>query len=544
MTHLCVAIPVETPEELEQALATAARCKQQGATLVEWRVDALGSQPEAAMRITALVARSPLPSIVTVRGREEGGLYAGTETERVELLCAVARAQPAPAYIDFELAQFQRSASRRQQIAAATQPAGGPSAPRLILSAHDFTGRPADLTRQVAAMAQLPECAVMKCAWQARSVRDNLEAFELLAARHKPTIALCMGEAGVMSRVLAPKFGAFLTFARAGGAGDADAAAAVALGTAAGQPSVAELVGLYRFQQVGPATRVYGVVGWPVAHSRSPATHNAWLAQHGVDGVYVPVPVPPEYEHFKASVGALLDAAPLAFRGASVTLPHKEHLIRLVRERGGRVEPIAARIGAANTLVVEDDGTLVCTNTDAPAAVDALAAGMGVGVDALQDLRVAVLGTGGVARAVAAGIADAGGTAVVFSRQDSRAEALAQSLMSAEHPDEGMCGPMGGRVVAGRSSQLGCGCFHAFINCTPVGMQGGPDPTGSPLPDDVPLDDRVTIMDTVYAPPLTPLLQEARARGARTVDGLGMFYRQAARQFERWTGVRPAPQQP
>ncbi|MFO0782942.1 MAG: hypothetical protein U0636_04595 [Phycisphaerales bacterium] len=145
---------------------------------------------------------------------------------------------------------------------------------------------------------------------------------------------------------------------------------------------------------------------------------------------------------------------------------------------------------------------------------------------------------------MAAGIADAGGTAVVFSRQDSRAEALAQSLMSAEHPDEGTCGPLGGRVVAGRSSQLGCGCFHAFINCTPVGMQGGPDPTGSPLPDDVPLDDRVTVMDTVYAPRLTPLLQEARARGARTVDGLGMFYRQAARQFERWTGVRPVPQQP
>ena len=114
----------------------------------------------------------------------------------------------------------------------------------------------------------------------ARSVRDNLEAFDILATRTKPTIALCMGEFGLMSRVLAPKFGGFLTFAS-----DAEGT-----GTAPGQPTARELRDLYRFESVRPATRVFGVIGWPVAHSRSPAFHNARFADAGHDGVYLPIP--------------------------------------------------------------------------------------------------------------------------------------------------------------------------------------------------------------------------------------------------------------
>jgi 3-dehydroquinate dehydratase/shikimate dehydrogenase len=551
MTHLCVAIAVDHASEIAEALALAERARAEGATLVEWRVDALAEEPDALAAIRRLVGASPLPSIVTIRGAREGGRHHGTDMERVSLIEALGTGaeggHPVPAYVDFELADYERSANLRQKVDLAVQVPGRERASgmRLVLSAHDLEGRPANLARTVAAMAAAEACAVAKIAWRARSVRDNLEAFEILREGHKPGIALCMGEAGIMSRVLAPKFGAFLTFARAGGPGDADAAAARALGagTAAGQPTVRELVETYGFRRIGAATRTYGVIGWPVAHSRSPATHNAWFAAHGVDGVHVPLPVPPEYEHFKATVGALLDWRPLDFRGASVTLPHKEHLVRLVRERGGRVEPLAARIGAANTLVVEDSGALVCTNTDAPAAADALAEGLGrpAGApDPFEGMRIAVLGAGGVARAVAVGLADAGATVVVFNRTPERAQRLAHEVMAAEHPDDGLCGPLSGRVVAGRWSEMACGCFHAFINCTPVGMEGGPAPRESPLSDDVVLDDRVTVMDTVYVPRETPLLRDARFRGARTVDGWGMFVRQAARQFERWTGVRPS----
>ncbi|MFO0961647.1 MAG: type I 3-dehydroquinate dehydratase [Phycisphaerales bacterium] len=540
MTHLCVALAVDGAGELEQAIAAAARAAEQGATMVEWRVDALAEEPGAAAAIRTLVERSPLPCIVTIRGAREGGEYHGADTDRVSLLEALCTGDgPAPSFIDFELADYERSANLRQKVdLCVAHPAQQrPATTRLILSAHDFQGRPPTLARQVAAMAQAPACAVAKLAWRARSVRDCVEAFELLRERHRPTIALCMGEAGLATRVLAPKFGAFLTFARGDLPGE---------GTAPGQPTVRELVEEYGFGRIGPRTLVYGVVGWPVAHSQSPRTHNAWLRESGADAVYLPLPVPPEYEHFKATLLELLGYAPLDLRGLSVTLPHKEHLVRLVREQGGVVEPIAQRIGAANTLVVAADGSLRCTNTDAPAALQALAQGMGIEPAALAGKRVAVLGAGGVARAVAAGLADAGARVVVVARTHERAQRMAEELQAAGAGADGGAGAAGastsprGQIVAGRTDALACGCFHAFVNCTPVGMEGGPDPTGSPLPDDVALDDTVTVMDTVYAPRETPLLREARSRGARTVDGWSMFLAQARMQFDRWAAERAA----
>jgi len=538
VTQLCVSIPVDAPGDAGRALASAVRAGERGATMVEWRVDSLAECTGAAAEIRGLVRRSPLPSIVTIRAASEGGAWEGSDADRVSILEAVCTGAPedAPAYIDVELASWQRSANLRQKVLLCVDhPAQVRPVPtRLILSAHDFGGRPQALVRQVAAMAEVEACAVAKVAWTARSVRDCVEAFELLHARPKPMIALCMGEAGVMSRVLAAKFGAFLTYARAGGPGDADAAAASAVGTAPGQPTVDELIDRYGFARIGPRTRVFGVVGWPVSHSRSPDLHNRWFAEVGRDAVYVPIPVAPEWEPFKAAMAELLGHAPLDFRGASVTLPHKEHLMRFVRERGGTVDALAARIGAANTLTVGSDGALRCTNTDAPAAVEALCAGMGVDVARLRDLRVAVLGAGGVARAVAAGLADAGARVVVFGRTAERVRTLCDDLMRGPGGGPGGCGPLEGRVVAGRMSELGCGCFHAFVNCTPVGMEGGPDPDGSPLPDDVPLDGSVTVMDTVYAPRRTPLLAEAAARGATCIDGWSMFERQARRQFELW----------
>jgi 3-dehydroquinate dehydratase/shikimate dehydrogenase len=537
VTHLCVSIPVDAPADVADAVSAAVRAAERGATMVEWRVDALADSDGALAAIRELVARAPVPCIVTIRSAREGGAWGGSDSDRVSLLEALCTAtgEPAPAYVDFELADYDRSANLRQKVNLCVSHPGQVRevGTRLILSAHDESGRPANLARQVASMAGHEACAVAKVAWNARSVRDSIEAFELLMARPKPMVSLCMGEAGVMTRVLAPKFGAFLTFARAGGPGDADGAAAVAAGTAPGQPTVAELVDRYGFAGIGPATRVLGVIGWPVAHSRSPDLHNAWLRARGVDAVMVPIPVAPSWEAFKASVGELVDFAPLDFRGAAVTLPHKEHLVRFVRERGGAVEALAARIGAANTLLVEPGGAVSCANTDAPAAVAALCEGMGIERDALRSRRVAVLGAGGVARAVAAGLADEGATVVVFGRNAARVRAMCDDLMRGAGGAGASCGAFDGRVIPGRAGEEACGCFHAIVNCTPVGMQGGPDPDGNPLPDDMSLDG-VTVMDTVYAPRETPLLRESRSRGARTVDGWQMFERQARLQSERW----------
>ena len=533
MSLICVPISVEAAGEVPLALERAARARVLGARMVEWRCDGLASDADAEAAIARLVREAALPSIVTIRSADEGGTCALAENARLALLARIARAEHAPKMIDIEFAAMAPDLVRGL-LSAAIAPKNADDTPtRIVASAHDFQQRPIDLMRRVAAMQEDPLVSVVKLAWMARSVRDNLEAFDLLSMRLKPTIALCMGEAGLMSRVLAPKFGGFLTFAS-----DAEGA-----GTAPGQPTARELRDLYRFGAIGPATRVFGVIGWPVAHSRSPAFHNARFAEADYDGVYLPLPVPGEWEHFKATVGALVDHEKLDFSGASVTLPHKEHLVRFVQERGGTVDADAAWLGAANTLVVHPHGSpdaqrLFATNTDMPAAVESLAAAMATRGRTIAGSRIAVLGAGGVARAVAGGLALAGATVVVFNRTHAKAEALATALSGRARANGKPT-----RVIAGNEEHFRCNaprceCFHAFVNCTPLGMEGGPDPKGSPMPDDAFLDDSVVVMDTVYAPKETPFLREARARGAVCVDGEAMFTKQAELQsalfMQRW----------
>jgi shikimate 5-dehydrogenase len=165
---------------------------------------------------------------------------------------------------------------------------------------------------------------------------------------------------------------------------------------------------------------------------------------------------------------------------------------------------------------------------------------MGIERAALRGKRIAVLGAGGVARAVAVGLADEGAQVVVFNRNEDRAQRMCAQLHEIAAQARNVAGGLGnsdavaGSIIAGRTADLGSGGFHAFVNCTPVGMQGGPDPQGNPLAGDVHLDDTVTVMDTVYAPLETPLLLHARSCGARTVDGWVMFTKQAERQFRLW----------
>ena len=546
-TMIAVAITVDAAGEIASALDMARHEVEAGARLVEWRVDALAEEPDALASILRLVRECPAPCIVTIRHADEGGGFRGDDTDRVSLLEAIGASEHGPRYIDFEMAHLARSANIRQKVLLAVDHAAQPRDLKtgLILSAHDFDGRPADLTRRLAAMWAEPACAVAKIAWKARSVRDCVEAFELLRDAPKPTVALCMGTFGMASRVLAAKFGAFLTYARA--QGDP--------GTAPGQPTVPQLRELYRFESITPRTRVFGVAGWPIDHSLSPHLHNAGFTALAFDGVYVPLPIPPEWEHFKASLHALLDFRPLHLGGLSVTLPHKEHLVRFVREAGGGLDELCERCGAANTLLVEG-GTLRAVNTDAPAAVGALAEALGLAARTSEALaagrdpskvaggdevrrqwtarRVAVLGAGGAARAIACGLSLAGAKVFIFNRTHARAEELERDLHNRPMPGGGQA-----HVLAARPEELACGCFHAFVNATSVGMEGGPDPKGCPLPDEVSLDGTV-VMDTVYRPRRTPLVRLATDRGARVVDGTAMFVRQAEMQFELFTD-RAAP---
>ncbi len=506
MTLIAVPISVDDPAA---AHARATRAAEHGADLVEYRIDTF-TDPAAVQR---LVAGSPLPCIVTARAAWEGGHCDLDETDRISLLEHAGLADVAPAYLDLELAAYQTSANIRQKIGLVVDHPGQPRADvstGLILSTHDFETFPADLDRRVLAMADAPACRVIKAAWRARSLRDNIDAFELIQRRLKPTVALCMGEAGLPSRVLAKKFGAHLTFA----ALDADAA------SAPGQPTLDELKNLYRWDALNADTRVYGVIGWPVGHSVSPAFHNAGFTATGFNGVYLPMPIAPEYEHFKATLIRWLDHTPLHFSGASVTIPHKQNLLRFVEEQGGEIEPLAQTIGAANTLSLRPDGSLYAGNTDYAAILGATRDKLG---DDLTGKKVAVLGAGGAARAAVAGFANAGCRVIVFNRSIGKAQQLKEEFkLFAAHP----------------LSELKPYSADVIINCTSLGMHPHTDATPCAFPDTLGTH-RPLVFDTVYNPLETRLLREAKAAGCGTVNGLEMFIRQGAAQYALWTRHTP-----
>ena len=516
MTRLAVAIHVRS---VQQGLGDAARAAELGAELVEFRIDRFTDDPA---QVAVLVERSPLPCIITCRPTSEGGYCTGDDQQRVEILGAAARlGVQEPTYVDVELATYQASAPLRGEVDKMVDHPGQVQSTNtgLILSSHDFDARPADLIQKIEAMAAASACRVMKVAWQARSLRDNLEAFELIRQHHKPTIALCMGPWGLPSRVLAGKFGALLTYASLDHSSE----------TAPGQPTVSELKTLYRWDAINAQTAVFGVIGDPVGHSMGPAIHNAGFDAVGFNGVYLPLHIPGEYEHFHATVDSWLAMEDLHFRGASVTIPHKQHLLRFVSQRGGEVEPIARQIGAANTLTVNRTGhgaPLTASNTDYAAALDAVCDGMSIERGGLKGVRVAVIGAGGVARAVVAGFAWQGATVVVYNRTFERGRELARKFNSAN-----------GKVVAAPLEKLCDCCCQVFINCTSVGMHPNTDAT--PIPSASAMrawGPGTVVFDTVYTPTHTRLLREARAAGCVTIGGAEMFVRQAAAQFRLWTG--------
>jgi 3-dehydroquinate dehydratase/shikimate dehydrogenase len=499
MTLLCV--PIFVTGDIVKLHGDALRACEAGADILELRLDDV-TNAEGMDGVRGFLRSAPLPCILTCRPISEGGNSQLADAGRWEVLQLAREGQAA--YVDFELA-----AASRVDLASSPRP--------LILSAHDFFGRPNRLANLVLDL-NASRSEVNKIAWTARSIRDNIEAFELLQTRQKPTIALCMGEAGLISRVLAKKFDAFLTFASLDDAS----------GTAPGQISIDQMKRLYRWDALGPATRVYGVVGSPVAHSMSPAIHNAAFESVGHDGIYLPLLVNPGYESFKAFMESFLAFHALHLAGLSITIPHKENALRYLKEGGGEIEELAEWIGAVNTIVIAKDQVLRGFNTDYAAILDSITDALKITRQQLAESRVAVIGAGGTGRTAVAALAHCGATVVVYNRTAERADALATEFTGRS-----------GKVVAAPLEKLCDSCCQIYINTTSVGMH--PHVHASPLGERLPAFTAQTLVfDTVYNPPLTRFLAQAQAAGAKTIGGIEMFVRQAAGQFRAWTD-RDAP---
>jgi shikimate dehydrogenase len=267
---------------------------------------------------------------------------------------------------------------------------------------------------------------------------------------------------------------------------------------------------------IGGGTMLAGVIGWPVAHSRSPLLHNFWLSRYGIDGAYVPLPVRPG--RFDVAVRGLQAAG---FRGANVTLPHKEAAFAIAEH----LHRSAVRSGSVNTLVFAEDGRIEAHSTDGDGFVASLEAR---GVDVTRGPAL-VLGAGGAARAVAASLSDRGVTVSIANRTRARAERLAGALAGD-----------GASITA-----IDWSCWtdrlpdHALlVNTTALGMEGGPDDVFAP--DLARAPSGMVVADIVYVPRLTPLLRAAVARGLPIVDGTGMLLHQARLGFRAWFGVDPA----
>jgi shikimate dehydrogenase len=261
------------------------------------------------------------------------------------------------------------------------------------------------------------------------------------------------------------------------------------------------------------AAKLAGIIGWPVAHSRSPALHGYWLQQYRVDAAYVPMAVKPE------NLRRALQALPLlGFAGCNLTIPHKEDGLRAVDS----YEPSAKRAGGVNTVTIDARGNIVGSSTDGYGFIAALHAA--APTFAAGQAPAVVLGAGGAARAIVAALIDHGAQEVrLVNRTPERATKLAKELG----------GEVRGVLWEKRTDALaGAGLL---VNATSLGMEGQP---ALDLPLDA-LPTEAIVNDIVYVPLETPLLAAARIRGNRSVDGLGMLLHQAAPGFEAWFGVKP-----
>ena len=484
-----------TADNVRQMRADMTAAASAGADMVECRLDYLATVP-AEPELELLLRDPPLPVIVTCRAASQGGLFKADEKRRLQVLHAAAKFKPA--FIDVEYG---------------TMRGNWPAAP-IILSYHDFAPMPPDIQR-LAHDLDASDAAVNKIAFAAAGPQEALEGMDILRHCRKPTICLAMGMAGLPSRVMARKFKAFGTFAALAEGGQ----------SAPGQPTIEEFRRLYRWDSIGPRTSLLGVIGCPVEHSMSPAIHNAAFDAAGLDAVYLPLRIEPGRENFNRFMDALLARPWLDWRGLSVTIPHKEAALAYVGD--ANCDELARRIGAVNTITIRrgtgvSPASLRGDNTDYAAAIDALCQAMRIERSDLAGRSIAVLGAGGVARAIVAALAHYGAEVTIYNRTLERGAALAEEFR---------CRAAALGEAAGTHARI-------LINCTSIGMH--PKVGEGPLAA-IPPSVKV-VFDTIYNPIQTHLLHQAKAAGCLCVSGLEMFVNQAVAQFEIWTG-RPAPRE-
>ncbi|CAL5379090.1 unnamed protein product [Camellia sinensis] len=493
-------------QSVEQMVSDMNQAKAQGADVVEIRLDCIKDfQPSRDLQI--LLNNKPLPVLIVYRPQWEGGQYGGDENMRLDTL-RLAKELGAD-YIDLEL-----------KVASHLMEEHNPNKHRsskIIVSRYIDGTTPSeeDLSQLVAHM-QSTGADIIKLVSKSSSITELPRFFHLLShcqVYEIPLITYSIGDRGLISQLLGPKFDGFLIYGSIEG------------NPVPGLPTLHNLRHAYGVDYLNAETKVFGLISKPVGHSKGPLLHNPTLRHVGYNGIYVPMLVDDLEEFF--SVYSSPDYA-----GFSVGFPYKETVTTFCDE----VDPLAESIGAVNTIIRRhSDGKLVGYNTDCEASITAIE-------DALKEWgctngevslpspltgkMFVLVGAGGAGRALAFGAKSRGARVVIFDIDFDRAKSLALAVSGEAQPFENLVSfqPEKGAILA---------------NATPLGMH--PNTDRIPVAKGT-LGDYKVVFDAVYTPRKTTLLKEAEAAGAIIVSGVEMFLRQAIEQFNLFTGGK-APQE-
>ncbi|XP_050384135.1 bifunctional 3-dehydroquinate dehydratase/shikimate dehydrogenase, chloroplastic-like [Argentina anserina] len=492
-------------ESVDQMLRQLQQAKELGADLVEIRVDYIKNF-SPRQDLETLIKRSPLPTLVTYRPKWEGGQYEGDEKKRQEAL--ILAMELGADYIDVELKvanDFYSSIQGKK-----------PEKVKIIVSSHNYESTPsAEEIGNLVATIQATGADIVKIATTALDITDNASIFQVLVRSQVPMVGLVMGEKGLISRVLSAKYGSFITF------GTLEAGVV----SAPGQPTVTDLLELYNFRQIGADTKVHGVIGNPIGHSKSPHLYNAAFKANNFNGIYLPLLVD--------SVANFINTYNSPdWVGYSYTIPHKEAGFKCCDE----IDPNALAIGAISCMIRNPaDGKLKGYNVDYLGAIAAIEEGLrGLGLSGssngsgspLAGRLFVVMGAGGAGKALAYGGKQKGARVVVANRSFDKAKILADKV--------------GGEAITlAELANFKPEAGMVLANTTSVGMKPRTDQT--PIPKEA-LKNYCLVFDAIYTPKWTRLLTEAQESGAAVVFGTEMFLNQAFVQVEKFSGI-PADKQ-
>ena len=480
LPRVCVAVVGEDAANILERAESLVRDNP----FMEFRLDYLSNPAAGLPKLKHFLDMHPEATVIaTCRRAINGGKFKGSAAAQLDLLTKAAAT-------GFQLVDIELQSA---QILKPAELAGLKDRVGVILSFHDFKATK-KLEDTFADMKRYP-ADFYKVVSTATSLYDNVQMMKFLQAHSAQyeMVGLCMGEQGIISRLLGVRAGSVFTFGSATRGEE----------TAPGQVTAGELRDTYRIDMVDAATQVYGVAGDPVSHSMSPIMMNTAFRRETVNAVYLAL-------HARSLKDLMACINDIPLRGLSITMPYKQDIVALLSNS----DALTRQIGACNTVVRAQDGKLYGFNTDVAGIVTPLEQRL-----TLHGAKILVLGAGGVARAAVFGLKNKGAEVFITNRTPEKGQTLARQAKAKYMK----------RADVAKSN------FDVIINATPVGMGTNRQ---SPL-EDKELNTKY-LFDLVYVPAETKLTRMARAKNIEVIPGLEMFVQQGARQFEIWTG-KPSP---